>query len=179
MILKPYLSKAFALIILFFLLAGTGICLEGTEYQIKGAMIMNFIKFVEWPEPQSGADDGKITIGIIGKNNFSSTLDAVSGRVIGEKQLIIRYINSLGQIEGCRVLFVSASESHRCHQILQQVSGLPVLTIGEDPDFTRMGGIIRFYSEKDHIRFEINQTAAVKSNLKLSAKLLEIAGIIY
>lgn len=179
MMLKPYLSKPFVLIVLFFLLAGTGQCLEGTEYQIKGAMMMNFIKFVEWPEPQSETGDEKITIGVIGNNNFGGTLDAVAGRVIGGKQLFIRYINSLGQIDGCRVLFVGASESHRCRQILRQVSGLPVLTIGEDADFTRMGGIIRFYNDKDHIRFEINQTAAVKSNLKLSAKLLEIAGIIY
>jgi hypothetical protein len=141
--------------------------------------MMNFIKFVEWPESLAGTDDRKITIGIIGKNNFADTLDAVSGRVIGEKQIFIRQINSLSQIDGCRVLFVAASESDRSHQILRKVSGSPVLTIGEDAEFTRMGGIIRFYNEADHIRFEINQTAAVKSNLKLSAKLLEIAAVVY
>jgi len=172
-------SKPFALMIGLFLLAGTGLCLEGTEYQIKGAMMVNFIKFVEWPEPFTGMDDGKITIGIFGKNNFENTLEAIDGRFIGEKQVSVRYITSLNQLAGCQVLFVGEAESHRSHQILQEVSGLPVLTIGENADFTLTGGIIRFYNEKEHIRFEINQTAAIKSNLKLSAKLLEIAAVIY
>ena len=56
---------------------------------------------------------------------------------------------------------------------------MPVLTIGEEADFIQLGGIIRFYNEENHIRFEINQTAALKSNLKLSVKLLEVATAVY
>ncbi len=106
------------------------------------------------------------------------TLDQMHGRFIGDKQVTIRQIGFLSQISDCQVLFVCASESHRCDQILREAAGAPVLTIGEDEDFTRMGGIIRFYNEKNHIRFEINQTAALKSDLKLSAKLLEVAAAI-
>jgi len=148
--------------------------LEGKEYQIKGAMMINFIKFVQWPE----SSDTTITIGIVGKNNFGSTLDQIDGRTIGEKQILIRRINSTSRIADCQVLFISASESDRYYQILREVAGTPVLTIGEDEDFLRLGGIIRFYTEKEHIRFEISQSAAQKSNLKLSAKLLEIATVI-
>ncbi len=170
---------ALTVFIVFFLLAGIGHCLEGTEYQIKGAMMINFIKFVEWPDHVILDSNGKITIGIIGANLFGNTLDPIEGKSVGGKQLSIRYITSLNQLSGCQVLFVGASEPHLCYQVLRKVSGMPVLTIGEDDDFTRMGGIIRFFNEKNHIRFEINQTAALKSDLKLSAKLLEIAAAIY
>lgn len=177
--LKPHPSKIMALITGLFLLAGTGLCLEGTEYQIKGAMMVNFIKFVEWPDSFTDIDNPKITIGIFGKNNFGNTLDAVEGRFVGGKQLSVRYVTSVKQLGDCQVLFISASESQRCNQILREIAGLPILTIGEGADFVRLGGIIRFYDENDHIRFEINQTAALHSNLKLSAKLLEIAASIY
>ena len=177
--LKPRPFAPTALLLCFFLLAGTGLCLEGTEYQIKGAMMVNFIKFVEWPEPSPDQPPGEIIVGIVGKHNFGDALDAVSGKLIGERILSIRYISTLNQISGCRVLFIPASEAHRHRQILRAVSGRPVLTIGEDPNFVRMGGIIRFYAEEDHIRFEINQTEALRANLKLSAKLLEIAGAVY
>ncbi|MBC2717251.1 MAG: YfiR family protein [Desulfobacteraceae bacterium] len=166
------------IIIAFMVFSGTGYCLEGMEYQIKGAMMMNFIKFVKWPDQLIDKTGATITIGIIGKDNFGNTLDHIEGRSIGGKQLAIRHINSLSQLSDCQVLFVGTSESHRCYQILREVSGTPVLTIGEDEDFIRMGGIIRFYNEKNHIRFEINQTAALKSDLKLSAKLLEVAAAI-
>lgn len=161
------------------LYAGMGRCLEGTEHQIKGAMIVNFIKFVEWPVQENDPDGGKIILGIIDSGRFKNTLDPIDGRSVGGKEISLRYITRLDQLSGCQVLFVSAAESHRCYQILQAVSGMPVLTIGEDDDFTRMGGIIRFYTEQNHIRFEINQTAALKSDLKLSAKLLEIAAAIH
>jgi hypothetical protein len=161
----------------------TGLCKEGTEYQIKGAMMLNFIKFVQWPEksPDQSIDKAAATIkiGIIGKDNFGNTLDQIEGKKIGNKQLSIRHIHAISQLSDCQILFISESESHRCYQILREVSGMPVLTIGENKDFIRLGGIIRFYNEKDHIRFEINQTAALKSNLKLSVKLLEVAAAIH
>ena len=164
--------------IAFMVFSGTGYCLEGTEYQIKGAMMINFIKFVEWPNPLIDKPGPTITVGIIGNDNFGNTLDQLEGRTIGGKQLSIRHIDALSQLSDCQVLFISASESHRCYQILRAVAGTPVLTVGEDEDFIRMGGIIRFYNKKNHIRFEINQTAALKSGLKLSAKLLEVAAAI-
>jgi len=170
-------------LVLILLFTGIGYCLEATEYQIKGAMMINFIKFVQWPEQltdqSTDKTNGKITIGIIGKDNFGNTLDQIEGKAIGEKQLSIRYINSLNQLSDCHVLFVGDSESYRCRQILCEVSGTPVLTIGENVDFIRLGGIIRFYNEKNHVRFEINQDAALKSDLKLSAKLLEVAAAIH
>ncbi len=165
-------------IISFVVFSGTGHCLEGTEYQIKGAMMINFIKFVEWPDQLIDKTDMTITVGIIGNDNFGNTLNQIEGRTIGGKQLSIRRIATLSQLSGCQVLFISASESHHSYQILLEVAGTPVLTIGEDEDFIRLGGIIRFYNEKNHIRFEINQTAALKSDLKISAKLLEVAAAI-
>lgn len=167
------------IIMLFFISVRPLWALEGTEYQIKGAMMINFIKFVQWPEPFNGPSDTTITIGIIGENNFGNTLDQIEGRNIGEKQISIRRVYSINQLPGCHVLFIGASESHRSYQILREVAGTPVLTIGEDEDFIRLGGIIRFYNEKNHIRFEINQTAAQKSDLRLSAKLLEVAAAVH
>jgi hypothetical protein len=164
---------------------GTAVnCLEGTEYQIKGAMILNFIKFVQWPEKSpdqllNDKTDTTLTIGIIGKDNFGNTLDQIEGRKIGNKKLSVRHIKSLNQLSGCQILFISESEAHRTYQILRATSGMPILTIGEDEDFIQLGGIIRFYDEKNHIRFEVNQTAALKSDLKLSVKLLEVAAAIH
>ena len=151
--------------------------LEGTEHQIKAAMMMNFIKFTEWPvpavEPPEAMDT--LTLGVVGAKRFDSILNKIHGRKIGKKTLIIRRIHSLNQLSGCQVLFIGASDSHRSYEILKQVAGSPILTIGEDEDFIRLGGVIRLYNEKDHIRFEINQSAAEHAGLKLSAKLLEVA----
>jgi len=162
----------------FLINASPSHALEGTEYQIKGAMMVNFIKFVEWPEPTAFSDQDTIVIGIIGQDDFGDTLDHIEGRMIGGKQLTVRHFDSLSAIDACQILFVSRSETYRTRAILDRVAGIPVLTIGETDIFMQSGGIIRFFLEKNRVRFEINPSAAASAGLKLNAKLLEIGYLI-
>ncbi len=159
----------------FFSNALPALALEGTEYQIKGAMMVNFIKFVKWPEPAASSGEDIIVIGIVGRDDFGDTLDHIEGRVTGGKRLTVRHFDSLSGIEACQILFISESEAYRTEAILDRVAGTPVLTIGEMEAFTQIGGIIRFFMEKNYVRFEINPSAAADAGLKLNAKLLEIA----
>jgi hypothetical protein len=151
--------------------------LEGTESQIKAAMMMNFIQFVEWPDDPDKSEE-LIVVGIIGADNFGGSLDHIEGRIVNGKLLTIRRFNSTKELGQCQVLFVPDSESYRLNEILNSLNGTPVLTVGEAEKFTQLGGIIRFYLEENHVRFEINKTAANRSNLKISAKLMEIARVI-
>lgn len=178
--MKKFLIYISAILICF---SGTaffispGRCLEGTEYQIKAAMIVNFIQFVEWPDEPEQENDS-LVVGVIGKDNFGDAFDRIEGRMVNGKQLILKRFTSLEGLNKCQVLFISSSESYRMYEILKSVSGYPVLTIGEADGFIQLGGIIRFFLDNNHIRFEINKAAALNSNIKISAKLLEIARVV-
>ena len=172
------LHKFLIFIVMLTLLAvspPSGLALEGTEDQIKSAMMVNFIKFIQWPESVIQETGGVITIGVFCNDHFEHALGPVQGRTVGTYRLAVRRINDLDQLTGCQVLFICASEARRASLVFSKICGLPVLTIGEDEAFLRSGGIIRFYMEKNHIRFEINKTAALGANLQISAKLIEIA----
>jgi hypothetical protein len=151
--------------------------LEGTEYQIKAAMMINFIKFVEWPDDPNKSEE-LLVFGIIGEDKFGDTLNQIQDRIVNGKLLTLRRFNSTQDLNQCQVVFVPESESYRINEILASLSGWPVLTIGETDNFTQLGGIIRFYIDENHVRFEINKTAAMQSKLKISAKLMEIARVI-
>jgi hypothetical protein len=152
--------------------------LEGTEYQIKAAMMINFIQFVQWPNDDPDQSTDFLTIGIFGADNFGSILDSLKGRIVNGKQLKLLRLNSTKELRQCQVVFVPESESHHTDEILAAVNGFPVLTIGETDRFIQLGGIIRFFIEQNHVRFEINKTAANHSKLKISAKLMEIARVV-
>ena len=47
--------------------------------------------------------------------------------------------------------------------------------MGEGDNFIREGGMIAFVVENRRVRFDINQSAAEKADLKLSSKLLSVA----
>ena len=75
----------------------------------------------------------------------------------------------------CHILFISGSEKGRLPQILKQLNGRNVLTVGEMPGFTETGGMINFVLEGTKIRFQINNEAANSAGLKISSKLLNLS----
>ena len=73
------------------------------------------------------------------------------------------------------MLFVSASENKRLATILKVLRGMPVLAVGDMPNFAHSGGIINLKTVRNKVRFEINIGAAKRAQLKFSSKLLRRA----
>jgi hypothetical protein len=51
------------------------------------------------------------------------------------------------------------------------------LTVGETKKFSQAGGMFAFFLKEGKVKLLINQQALKKSNLEVSAKLMEIADI--
>jgi hypothetical protein len=146
------------------------------EYQIKGAFLYNFAKFVEWPAAAFNDDNAAFIFGIVGEDPFGSALDqTINGKTINGRQLVITRLKWGQNLRGCQILFVSSSERSHLAQILGSLSGASVLTVGEMAQFSQQGGIIRFMMEENKLRFEINTEAAAGAGLKVSSKLLTLA----
>jgi hypothetical protein len=178
----PYPNRRIPAFVIFFLICLTAVPVsvsssETRAYEIKAAFLYNFVKFVEWPESLMKQSRGIITVGIMGSDDFGNAFDVIAGRSVKDMKLSVRYFEKAEDIPACHLLFVSGSEKHRLKEILESVRGYPVLTVGETEDFSGLGGIIRFYIENNKVRFEINMSAASRADLKISAKLLEVAKI--
>ena len=152
--------------------------LEGTEDEVKGAMLVQFIRFVKWPDSTMAGPNGTIVIGIIDENGLMAVLDVIEGRTIRDWRIHLKRPRSVEEALECHVLYMSGNKHTEYMEILRAVSDRPILTVGEAPDFIQSGGVVRFYKEKQRIRFEINPAAASRANLKISAKLLEIARLV-
>jgi hypothetical protein len=48
-----------------------------SEYEIKGAMLYNFTKFIEWPEGVLGETGAPLIVGVLGNDGFGHALDGV------------------------------------------------------------------------------------------------------
>ncbi len=175
---------------------GGGEAAPGREYQIKAAFIYNFIKFVDWPEEKMADSNEPITIGVIGSEDFIKAFEPVIHKKIKNRNISIKYFEGYEKIERsqedddrqwdqkiealktCHVLMFCSCYSVRIKdlsQIVKTLKGSPVLTVGETAGFLESGGIINFLMEDKKVRFEINVTAAKKSKLKISSKLLRLA----
>jgi hypothetical protein len=148
------------------------------EYQVKAAMICNFVQFVDWPREAFASDSAPLVIGVVGANPFGNVLEQLTaGKTLAGHPVAVRYFSDSADVHECHVLFVPASEESSLSQILKRVDHLPILSIGETDSFPWHGGIIRFYAEDNKVRFEISPDAADQAHLRISSKLMKLARI--
>jgi len=146
------------------------------EYQIKSSFLYRFIQFSQWPSSWDTEDS--ITLCIAGDESFPIISDTLIGKTISGKPILVRQTQDLNKVEECHVLFVSSSWNEGVSNMQKSVGNKPILTIGESDNFTRYGGLIRFYKVKNNIRFEINMEAAATVGITFSSKLLKLAKIV-
>jgi len=141
----------------------------GLEAKVKAAYLYNLTKFVDWPSLPPDA----IHLCVVGTDAVGAVLGDLSNRQVKERTLKID-LDASGDLGTCQVLYISRSEA-KWQEILGRLKGASVLTVSDLDSFARHGGIVGFYNEGGKIKLEINPEAARSANLKISAKLMELA----
>jgi hypothetical protein len=165
-------------IVLALALASPGLCAaqQASEYDIKAVYLYNFLLFITWPPSEAQA----FVVGIVGDDPFGKAFQEVEGKTIkgSERRLQIKRFGRYGSregLEGCNILFISASEKGNFESITAAVKNKPVLTVAESPGFLARGGMINLVVINDKVRWEINRTRIEEAGLKLTAQLLKSA----
>jgi hypothetical protein len=151
-----------------------------TEYEVKAAYLSNFGRFVEFPpgnDATGGGDPAEpFNICVLGADPFGPALDrALAGETINRSALAAKRISKVQDSAGCRILFIAASETGQLRSIVTGLGNASILTVGDDPQFTRRGGMIQFVFGDNRVRFEINLAAAQRAKLVLSSELVKLA----
>ena len=149
------------------------------EYQVKAAFLLNFTKFIEWPQSSFASPDSPITICILGKDPFGTVLDEiVQGETVNARKIAVQRISQppASQPAGpqtCHVVYLGEPDK----SISKTLSGMGrgVLTVGEGDRFLRDGGMVALVVDNRRVRFDINQAAATGAGLAVSARLLNVA----
>jgi hypothetical protein len=148
-----------------------------TEYQVKAAFLYNFAKFVQWPANAFRSDSSAIIIGILGKDPFGHDLDRMlaTENLHGRRFLVLR-LRDDQDLKICHILFITPFQAmQRWPKIGGDLEGASVLTIGENEQFAKDGGMIRFVMTGNKVGFEINLETVRKARLQISSRLLRLA----
>jgi hypothetical protein len=145
-----------------------------TARQVQAAYLYQFGRYVEWPyqEPTGGS----FLVCVLGTDPFGTALDdIVKGKTISGHTVAAKRIPGPGEMQDCRVLYISHSEEKRLPAILEALAGKTILTVGEGTQFTQHGGMLAFVLADRRVRFVVNQAAAEAAKVKLSSELLRLA----
>jgi hypothetical protein len=152
---------------------------EPSEYQIKAAFLVNFIRFVEWPAEAFKTATAPLVVGIVGQDPFDGALDqAVSKKTVNGRAVVIRHFSDAESARSCHVVFLAASEARRLSDVTSTVTSRGLLIVGESDGFAERGGIINFIVLDNHVRFQVNPSAATRAGLTISSKLLQLAIVV-
>lgn len=144
---------------------------DSLEYQVKGAFLLNFVKFIEWPASAFENQNSPINVCILGEDPFGTTLDKiVEGEAVNGRKVTVDRIKRAPAAKSCQVVFMDKPERPELDAL-----GPGVLSVGEGESFTHGGGMIAFVIVDRRVRFRINEAAAERAGLKLSSKLLSVA----
>jgi hypothetical protein len=149
------------------------------EYEIKTVFLFNFAQFVDWPPEAFANPQAPLVIGVLGDDPFDGYLDeTVRGEKVNNRPFVVRRYRRAEDIDVCHVLFIGRTEHRKLEHILAVLKGRSILTVGDMEGFARDGGIIRFVTENNRIRFRIDEDAAQSVHLIISSKLLRLAEIV-
>jgi hypothetical protein len=146
---------------------------DAPEYGVKAAFLLNFARFVEWPEAAFSGPNAPLEICIFGHDPFGRMLEnVVRGEVVQDRSIVVRHVSGVPKPGTCQTFFVSSDA-----RVTSIRSLLPrgVLLVSDDPRTLRDGAMIAFAVDSRRVRFDVNQKVAERAGLKISSKLLSIA----
>lgn len=151
---------------------------EIQAFQVKAALVTNFLKYIQWPESYSVELGNELLFGIVGKDPFGEFLDRRLSRITvdGKSVKIVRF-GGLDDITKTHVLYITASEEAIYKAVLKKVNGTSAVTVSEVDDFIESGGMINFTIDKDtsKVRFQLNLKAAREQHIQIYPRIVGLA----
>ena len=136
-----------------------------SQYPAKAALLVNFLRYVEWPTRLA---TGPYVICVVGERVASIVAETVKGQMIDDRPVESRVIHEPADF--CHIIFApNGITTARYARVVQGT-----LTVSEDKEFLQQGGVINFVEVGDQVRFEVNPEAAERAGVRLSSRLLQL-----
>jgi len=149
------------------------------EHHVKAAFLVSFPKYVDWPAEAFAETNSPIVIAVLGESKVAEEIQKlIAGKSVNGREIILKRLASSEEPGACHILFISAAEQQRSPNLLAKLKNASILTVGESDDFLDNGGVINLARRDRKIALEVNLTAANKSRIKISSRLLGVASVV-
>ncbi len=141
------------------------------EDKLKAAYLLNFTRFIEWPESDADEPQKTIRICVASSPKFLAFLNEMARNVrVGKRQRLVTAL-PLSTAEQCEVVYTRQSgtvNNEKLHHAVVVVDSAEV----EFPSTS-----IVFYEKNKKLRFEIDRDNITKTQVVVSSELLKLAKI--
>ncbi len=148
------------------------------ENDVKAAFLYNFVHFVRWPDTVAHKPGDPFRYCVLDETLAPLLTKALAGESVDGHPLMTVRQPELRNVHECQILFLGEQASLgglSQTELLRRIASQPILTVGDQPGFTARGGMIALVKKRGRIHPVINTDATDRTELKISAKLLNLA----
>ncbi len=149
------------------------------EYRVKAALVLNFIKYANFPKSAFTSNKAPIVVLVVGKDPFGPLLErAFAKKTLHGRPIVIKRTTKVPRTLDAHVVFAGGLKDKDRATLIKISRKKTCLLIGEHPGFAEAGGFINLYLKKGKVKFEVNTERQKDTKIKLKAELLKLARIV-
>jgi len=166
-----FMRKLIVLSVLFYITFFAK-CLAQEENFIS-LSVYSFTRFIDWPS-NDGSDE--FIIDVIGhKSVYDKLLELTAGRKVGNRNIIVRFLESVNNITQSQILFLGFWQSKDIAKAITKIGNAHTLIITEKEGLIDGGSAINFVIRNNTIKFEIKKANIQKYALNIDETLVKLA----
>lgn len=147
------------------------------ENEVKATFVYNFAHFVRWPEGHTLRPGEPFRYCVLDDALAPLLAKAVAGETLDGHPLVVQRQPDPRNFQECHLIYFgdqSAISPGAQTELLRRLTG-PILTVSDQPGFAARGGMITLTHKRGRIHPVINTDAIERTELRVSAKLLNLA----
>lgn len=145
------------------------------EYRVKAQYLYNLSKFIVWPNEDAWHNSTSLDVCVYGSSPFSSQLETFRPQASRSHRIVLRAVEPERSALDCRILFVGADNDIPPQLSSGELTAAGVLTVGENEEFLRNGGLVSLVAEDNAVRIALNYTGAKRAGFVIDGGLLDVA----
>jgi hypothetical protein len=148
------------------------------ENDVKAAFLYNFVHFVRWPDTAAHKPGDPFHYCVLDETLAPLLAKVLAGESVDGHPLITVRQPELRNLHECRILYLGEQASLgglSQTELLRRIASQPILTVSDQAGFTARGGMVALLKRRGRIHPVINTDATDRTELKISAKLLNLA----
>lgn len=148
------------------------------EDQLKAAIILNIMSFVDWPAEAAPTAGGPWILCVSARSAIAPALKALEGRPIHKGALQVRDIQPGAITPPCHSLFIEERDGMRAADSAQRGVLANLLVISDDAVLPSPAAAVVLRAVGNRLGFDVNLHAAREARLQLSSKLVRLAKVV-
>ncbi|RME70013.1 MAG: YfiR family protein [Verrucomicrobia bacterium] len=114
--------------------------------KIRAIFLYNFAKHVEWPDTAFSDAKAPIVIGVVDASKVAKELErSVRGKDANGHDIAVKEVSSPADADGCHIVYIP--DKAKAPAFIEAFQGKPILTVGEQSNFTEIGGMIKLFEK--------------------------------